>query len=163
MTSFYTPQDARRYRLRARASLAVACALTAVAWLVCAFLCARVRTANAGLLFRWVMGLSTGSGWIAIVLLTMVFRPAQAESRHMAGILKEQAAEEYEGVLTLLPDEFQIPRGIRVRRGTLDDGNGTVSLRLDARFTRQLPAGQRLRVRAVRQFITGFEVLHEDH
>ena len=160
MTHFYTPERAKKSRLRAQISLATACAMILIAWAVCAYLCTRVRTANAALLFRWVLALSAGSGWTAILLISLAYSPARAEARHMESILKGPA-EEAAGVLTLYPEEFRIPRGIRVRKARLDTPDGPVSLRLDASLAPLLPVGRSVRVQVVRQFITGWEDRHE--
>lgn len=161
MTPLYTPDRARRYRVRAQGGLIAACLLVFAAWTACAVLCAQVRTANAAALFRRVLLLSVLSGWIAIVLWRLVYRPARAEERHMDSISNDPA-EEFQGVLTLYPEEFQIPKGIRVRKARLDTAEGPVSLRLDAALSRRLPAGARVRVQTVRQYITAYEVLDED-
>lgn len=161
MTSFYSQQTARRCRRAAQAGRIAAAALTAAGWGVCAYLCTRVRTANAAYLFRWVLALSILPGWAAILILSLRVRPSQAEYRHQSGLLQEEA-EDMEGVLSLLPGAFQIPRGIRVCQAALETAEGSVKLRLDAKYAGRLPAGKRVRVRVARQFITGWEVLHED-
>lgn len=157
MTPLYTEELAGRYRARAQKSLWFSVAIVIIAWGACAVLCTQVRTANAGQMFRWVMGLSILSGWIAIAVLTLIFRPARAEGRHMAGVLREEA-EEMRGILTVEDDAFQIPRGIRICRARLETAEGPVFLRLSAQIKGRVPQGTPVRLRVQRQFITGFEV-----
>jgi len=161
MTPLYTPELSRRCRLRARCGLIAAFVSVFAAWAACAFLCARVRTANAAAMFRLVMVLSVCSGWIAILFWRLLYRPARAEEKHVDSILTDPP-EEYRGVLALETEAFQIPKGICVRRARLDTAEGPVSLRLDDRLSRRMPTGVPLRVLAVRQYITAYEVQHED-
>ena len=161
MTKFYSQEEMERHRRRAAWSGAAAWGALALGWLTCAVLCFFVNTANARRMLIWMIGLSTVSGWIFILLRQMVYAPAHAEASYMAGILTEEAAE-YEGVLRLSPGAFQIPRSIAVRRATLTNGEESVTLSIDAALARRLPPdGSLVRVQTVRKYITGYEVLHE--
>lgn len=158
MTQLYTQQSFRRCEKAAKASLIWAILLVTVFWGLCAFLCTRVRTANAALLFRWVLGLSILSGWAAILILAFIYRPNRAEKRHIQSMLNEPW-EEMEGVFYLEDSTFQIPRGIRVQKARLETAEEPVSLRLDARYAHLLPLGQPVKIRVIRQYITAYEVL----
>ena len=70
--------------------------------------------------------------------------------------------EEWEGTLSLSPAAFQIPKGILARKVTLsvEGEEEPRKLNIDDRLVKKLPTdGTRVRVRAVRKFITGIEVL----
>ena len=79
----------------------------------------------------------------------------------MAGILADAAEKEYEGELRVAPGAFRIPRSITVRKASVRQGEETVSLSIDASLARCLPPdGTWVRVKAVRKYITAFEVRH---
>ena len=161
MTNFYSKEEMERHRRRAVWSGAAAWSALALGWIACAALCFFVNTANARRMLFGVIGLATVSGWVFILLRQMVYTPARAEARHMAGIIAEEATE-YEGVLRLSPGAFQIPRSIAVRRATLTNGEESVTLSIDAALARRLPPdGSFVRVQTARKYITGYEVLHE--
>ncbi len=159
MIDLYSQADAERQNRRAKASLAASCALLSAALIVCAALCARVGTANAERMLYTVIGLFTLAGWIAIFLLRLICFPSAAVYRHMKSVLGQEETE-LEGKLSLTSDEFQIPKGILVRKAALEGADETRMLNLDARFERKMPPrGTRVRVRVVRKFITAIEVL----
>ncbi len=160
MVVFYTAEEMEKQKRRARWSGAAAWVCLGLGWLACAALCFFVRTGNAKRMLFLIIGLATLSGWAFILLRQLICVPAQAEAHHMAGILTGEA-EAYEGTLLLSPGAFQIPRSIAVRKVMLTQGEETVSLNIDARLAQRLPKdGSFVRVRTVRKYITGFEVLH---
>ena len=161
MTLFYTADRARACRQRARASRAAAALAVGGCFLICAVLCTRVQTGNAANMFRWVLILSVLSGWAAIALMHLVSRPAMATWRHMESLLRE-TPETHAGTLTVLPEAFQIPRGIRVKKAVLHTREGPLSLRLDAALEKRLPVSVPVRVQVARQYITAIEVQHEN-
>ena len=159
MHSLYTSALERRCRRFARLSLLAACALVVCGWAVCACLCTRVRTGNAASLFPPVLILSVASGWAAILVFFLLYRPARAEYRHVAGILREAPSDIREGRLAWVGDAFQLPGSIRVRKARLENGSETASLLLDERLARTVPRGTPLRIRTRRQFLSDYEVL----
>ena len=159
MIVLYSQPEAQRQGKRAKRSLWTAGAALAAALILCTALCFRVNTANAERMLYTVILLFTCAGWIAILLLRLVYFPSAAVSRHMKSILGGEE-EELEGNLTLTRDAFQIPKGILVRKAMLTQEDETRTLNLDARYVQQLPPpGTRVRVRIVRKFITAIEVL----
>ncbi len=162
MQPLYTPALERRCRRAAQGSLLLACALLFCGWAACAYLCTRVRTGTAAILFPPVLILSTASGWAAILVFFLAYRPARAEYRHVTGILQEEPSAPREGTLTWMGGAFQVPGSIRVRKARLDAEDGPATLLLDERFFRGIPEGTPLRIRTRRQFIADYEVLHED-
>ena len=162
MTVLYSAEEMEKMQRRAKWSGAAAGAVLALGWLACAVLCFFVRTANAKRMLFLIVGLATVSGWLFILLRQMVYIPAHAEARHMAGILADETETEYEGLLRLTPGAFQIPKSIAVRKVNIRQDEETVSLNIDASLARRLPSeGTHIRVLTVRKYITAFEVLHE--
>ena len=159
MTVLYSQPEALRMGKRAKKSLWTAGAALASALIICLVLCFRVNTANAERMLYTVILLFAFAGWIAIFLLRLVYFPSAAICRHMKSILAGEE-EALEGNLTLTRDAFQIPKGILVRKVTLEQEGETRMLNLDARYADRLPPpGTRVRVRTVRKFITAIEVL----
>lgn len=159
MHSLYTSALEKRCRRFARLSLLLACAPVVCGWAVCAYLCTRVRTGNAAALFPPVLILATLSGWAAILIFFLAYRPARAEYRHVAGILREAPSDLREGTLTWVGDAFQLPGSIRVRKANLENGSETASLLLDERLAKGIPQGTPLRIRTRRKFLSDYEVL----
>ncbi len=161
MIIFYSQADALRMGRRAKASLYASLALLLSALIACVVLCALVNTANAESMLYTVIGLFTLAGWIAILLLRLVYAPSAAICRHMKSILNGEE-EALEGRISLSPAAFQIPKGILARKAALQaEGEEEArKLNIDARFVKKLPPdGTRVRVRTVRKFITAIEVL----
>ncbi len=159
MIVLYSQAQAQQTDRRARVSVSAAVALLAAALIACIALCTQVNTGNAERMLYLVIGLFTLAGWIAILLFRLVYLPSAAVYRHMKSILSGEE-EAMEGMITLNPAAFQIPKGILARKVSLADGEEKHTLNLDARFIKKLPPdGTRVRVRVVRKFITAFEVL----
>ena len=161
MIVFYSQVDALRMDRRAKVSLFVSFGLLFSALIACVVLCTRVNTGNAEQMLYWVIGLFTAAGWIAIVLLRLVYFPSAAVCRHIKSILGG-VEEELKGRLSLSPAAFQIPKGILARKVSLavEGEEETRKLNIDGRFVKKLPPnGTRVRVRTVRKFITAIEVL----
>ena len=118
MISFYSQPEALRADRRAKTSLYVSFALLLSALIACIVLCTRVNTGNAETMLYLVIGLFTLAGWIAILLLRLVYFPSAAVCRHMKSILGGEE-DETEGTLSLSPAAFQIPKGILARKVTL--------------------------------------------
>lgn len=161
MIIFYSQADALRMGRRAKASLYASLALLLSALIACVVLCALVNTANAESMLYTVIGLFTLAGWIAILLMRLVYAPSAAICRHMKSILGGEE-EETEGRISLSPAAFQIPKGILARKAalTVEGEEENRMLNIDSRFVKKLPPdGTRVRVRTVRKFITAVEVL----
>jgi len=158
MTRLYTLKEAKRWKQRAALMLALATGLVALALIVCIALCTQVNTGNAQSLLSATITLFTLAGWTAILLGYFGYLPARAQAEHIGG-MTTGTEEELEGVLTLLPETFRIPKSVTVRRATLDTPQGPVSLSVSAALSRQLPTGVPLRVLTVRRFVAGYEVI----
>ena len=161
MISFYSQAEALRVDRRAKTSLYISFALLFSALIACIVLCTQVNTGNAEAMLYTVIGLFTLAGWIAILLLRLVYFPSAAICRHVKSILGGEE-EEWKGVLSLSPAAFQIPKGIVARKVTLsvEGEEEPRKLNIDDRLVKKLPTdGTRVRVRAVRKFITAIEVL----
>ena len=161
MISFYSQTEVLRVDRRAKTSLYISLALLLSALIACAALCTRVNTGNAETMLYTVIGIFTLAGWIAILLLRLVYFPSAAVCRHMKSILGGEE-EEWEGVLSLSPAAFQIPKGIVARKVSLavEGEEEPRKLNIDDRLVKKLPPdGTRARVRTVRKFITAIEVL----
>lgn len=158
MNRLYTPQSAQHWQHRAKASLWLSLGLMATALAVCILLCTRLTTANTQTLLLTDIILFTLAGWICMLVLYFVYAPAKAQAAHMAGMLAAEP-EMYEGVLTLHRESFHIPKSITVRKASLHTADGSLTLNVSASLSRQLPQGKRLRVWAVRKYITAYEVL----
>lgn len=158
MIRLYSHEAACRFQRRARASLGLSLGLMGTALAVCIFLCTRLTTANAQTLLFATIALFTLAGWAAMLVLYFVYGPARAQASHMLGMLSAQE-ESYEGTLELTRDTFRIPRSITVCKACMHTQAGSISLNISAGLARQLPRGKRLRVWAVRRYITAYEVL----
>ena len=161
MIFFYSQAEALRVERRAKISLYVSFALVLSALIACVVLCTRVNTGNAAAMLYTVIGVFTLAGWVAILLLRLVYFPSAAAGRHMKSILGGEE-EEGEGSLSLSPAAFQIPKGILARKVSLavEGEEEPRKLNIDARLVKKLPPnGTRVRVRTVRKFITAIEVL----
>ena len=161
MISLYSQADALRMDRRAKVSLYVSIGLLLSALIICIVLCAQVNTGNAERMLYTVIGLFTVAGWIAILLLRLIYFPSAAICRHMKSILGG-AEEELEGRLSLSPAAFQIPKGILARKISLavEGEEEPRKLNIDDRLVKKLPPdGTRVRIRTVRKFITAIEVL----
>ncbi|MBQ7455705.1 MAG: hypothetical protein IJS53_04615 [Clostridia bacterium] len=161
MTAFYTREEADALSLRARRCRAIALALICAALAICTALCFFVRTGNEGRMFILVVSVFTLLGWIALLLLTLVWRPLRAESRHITGVLAGEQTE-YRGVLEAPGAPVKIPGSIAVRKVMLRQGEESVMLNVRARLADRLPpAGTPVRVCAVMRYIVACEVDHE--
>lgn len=161
MIFFYSQADILRVDRRAKISLYLSFALLALAMLACIVLCMQVNTGNAEQMLYTVIGLFTLAGWIAILLLRLIYFPSTAVCRHMKSIFGGEE-EELEGRLSLSPAAFQIPKGILARKISLavEGEEEPRKLNIDDRLVKKLPSdGTRVRVRTVRKFITAIEVL----
>ena len=159
MVFLYSWADALRMDRRAKISLYVSFGLLLLALTACIVLCARVNTGNAERMLYLVIGLFTLAGWIAILLLRLIYFPSAAICRHMNSILDGEE-KELEGSIALSPAAFQIPKGILARKVSLAAEDETHMLNVDDRLVKKLPPdGTRVRVRVVRKFITAIEVL----
>ncbi len=161
MIFFYSHADALRMNRRAKISLYTSFALLLSALIACVILCTQVNTGNAERMLYLVIGLFTVAGWIAILLLRLIYFPSAAVCRHMKSILAGEE-EEMEGRLSLSSTAFQIPKGILARKVSLavEGEEETRKLNIDDRLMKKLPPdGTRVRVRTVRKFITAIEVL----
>lgn len=158
MIRLYTHEAAWGFQRRAKVSLGLSLGLMGAALAVCIFLCTRLTTANTQSLLFTTIALFTLAGWAAMLVLYFVYAPAKAQASHMLGMLSAQA-ETYEGTLELTRDTFRIPKSITVRKACLHTQAGSISLNISAGLARQLPQGKRLRVWAVRRYITAYEVL----
>ena len=162
MVSLYSKDEKNRMKKRAMLFLMIACAVLGGALIACIVLCTQVRTANAERLLYWSIGLFTAAGWFFILMISLGYKPFQAEYRHMEGILNG-AEESWEGRLTVSPVSFRIPKSIVIRKVTLTDGEEKVTLNVDARFAKSLPQdGSRVRVKTVRKYITAVEACDEN-
>lgn len=158
MNRLYTPQAAQHWQHRAKTSLYLSLGLMAAATAVCILLCTRLTTANTQTLLLTDIALFTLAGWAAMLVLYFVYAPAKAQASHIAGMLAAEP-ETYEGVLELRKETFHIPKSITVRKASLHTPDASLTLNVSAGLSRQLPQGKRLRVWAVRKYITAYEVL----
>lgn len=159
MTELYGRKETRRFRRLALLSGGLSAAILAGGLAACVALCCQVNTLNAARLEKTVVTVSVLTGWTALPLFFLAYRPARAEYRHMDGILRGEQAE-FSGVLTVAPGEIALPRSISVKKAVLEENGKEVPLTLNARMARRMPPnGTRVRVTAVRRYITAFEVL----
>lgn len=158
MNRLYTLQAAQHWQRRAKTSLWLSLGLMAAATAVCILLCTRLTTANTQKLLLTDIVLFTLAGWVSMLVLYFFYAPAKAQATHMAGMLAAEP-ETHEGALTLHRETFRIPKSITVRKASLHTSEGDLTLNVSASLARQLPQGKRLRVWAVRKYITAYEVL----
>ncbi|MBQ8556381.1 MAG: hypothetical protein IJ438_10995 [Clostridia bacterium] len=163
MKQLYSPQDAQRWKLRARRSLAVAGLTLGIALVICIILCCMVDTGNSDTLLAAVIALSTLAGWTAILTLWFIYAPARAEAEHVAGIVQGEP-EEAQGVLTIGAQRFRIPHSVTFYKAALTDGTEQRTFNLNVRLAEELPpSGTPVRILTVRKFITAYEVQDEEN
>ena len=162
MEQFYSAQGLARWEKQARRMLLAALLTAGIALAACIVLCCHVNTANASLLLAIVIGMSALGGWAVILLLAFGYFPARAEIGHIRGIREDQAAE-YAGVLRLSTPQWRIPHSVAFVKAALEMDGEEKSFNVNVRLIPLMPAdGTRVRVRAVRKFITACEVQHEE-
>lgn len=159
MEMLYTPAAAARWEKRAQRSLWAMVITGAAALLGCIIMCTQVCTANAQPLLLAVIGLSTLAGWAVILLLSFAYLPARRQADHMRSMLEEET-EAFEGMLTLSPMHFAIPRSIVIRKAAirLEGEEEPVSLSVNAALADRLPRnGVCVRVLTARRYIIAVE------
>lgn len=162
MTTLYTPGEAQAWQGRARRCRQAVWILSAAGLAACVFLCCRVNTGNAHALFLGVTALSVLTGWAVILLRSLLYQPARAQAQHTA-MIAAGSAENYRGALTVERDAFAIPRGITVKKVYLEAAGERILLQADARRAALLPEnGRRVRLTAVKKYVTAFEVCDEE-
>ena len=87
MIFLYTQADALRMDRRAKVCLYFSIGLLLSALITCIVLCTQVNTGNAERMLYLVIGLFTLAGWIAILLLRLIYFPSAAVCRHMKSII----------------------------------------------------------------------------
>ena len=122
-------------------------------------LCLLTRTGNARSMLIAAMISAVLCGWGILAFWLFTVEPARAEARHLEG-LSEAETQVREGRMTLDPEDFRIPRSVRVLKVKLETDKETLSLNLNEKYRDRIPPdGSRVRVMTVRKFITGLEVL----
>lgn len=126
---------------------------------VCIFLCTLADGRNTAQLLLPVVIISTLAGWAVMLAGAYLWQPARARAEHMKGILSGKE-EKYTGVLQRTGDSYSIPKSVTVKKVALVNGEERTLLHADSAVARLLPPdGERVRVTAVRKFITGYEVM----
>ena len=161
MTELYPSGETQRLKKRARCLTWLAWLLAAAALLCCIVCCARVTTLHA-LRLQWTAVIvSTAAGWSIMLLYSLAIAPPNPLWLHAEG-LQKGAVEVYTGVLMVSGESFRIPHSVTVRKVLLE-GDESVSLNVVADKARQLPKnGTRIRITAVRRYITAWEVCYEN-
>ena len=125
---------------------------------LCIFLCTKVTFFNQDRLLWPVVIVSVLGGWGVIFLYSYAYAPAKARAEHMKGIMAGEE-EVFSGVLQRTGETFAIPKSVTVKKIRLQMGEESILLHAESAAARQLPAdGKRVKVSAVRKFITGYEV-----
>lgn len=166
MEMMYTARNAHKCEQQASAVMGAVLALLLGGLAVCIVLCTQVRTGMEQRLLLWIIGISTGTIWLSSMLYTECFLGIRRSAKHMRGILNDldkEGTEEYQGILTVSPVQVQIPGSIRICNLSLADDNEKNTFHMDRRLKKLLPpAGSRVRILAVRGYVVGVEVLHEN-
>ena len=161
MTRLYTPEGLSRVRKTASRLWAGAAALAAAVLAGCILLCTGVRTSNADSRQIAVILLSALGSFTVCCLITEGALPARWEAQHEAGILPE-ASRVTEGRLISEGKPFSIPKSITFCPLKAETEDGTVDLRVNRRFRKQLPPfGTPVRLETVRNYIVAWEVVSD--
>lgn len=163
MEMLYTPAAVKRQEKQALWSRWAMWLTGGLSLLACIVMCTRVCTANAERLLLAVIGTSILAGWAVILLLNFAYLPAKRQADHIRSMLDEEQ-ETFEGVLSLSPMRFTIPRSIVIRkvRLTVAGEDEPVSLSVNAMMARYLPAnGTPVRVLTARKYIIAVEPVKE--
>lgn len=162
MTELYPHAETQRMKKRVRRLQCFVWAIAALTLTGCIVCCVKATTLTA-LRLQWTaVGVSTAGGWLVMLLYSLCLSPLSALQRHAEGLTKGEA-EIYAGVLTLQKESFRIPHSITVRKVALEDEDDAVTLHVAEAMAQLLPEnGTRVKVTAVRKYITAWEVCHEN-
>ena len=163
MRYLYTNRAAARQQRLADAGRLWMWLIGGLSLIACIVMCTQVCTANAERLLLAVIGTSILGGWAVILLLNFVYLPSKRQAEHILSMLDE-AQEAFEGVLSLSPVRFTIPRSIVIRkvRLTVPGQDEPVSLSINALMAKSLPAnGTYVRVLTARRYIIAAEAVTE--
>lgn len=159
MTEFYTKENLARWKKRSGIYKAIILFLMTASLAAAIVMCIFVSSQNAQKLLLTIITFFTLSGWISLIILNLAFLPALREAGHFEHIMKESPLI-LEGEIILSPAEFQIPKSIAIRNVTLNDGESSQTLSVNARFAHHLPQnGVRVRAKTAKGYITGIEVI----
>lgn len=159
MKKLYSMEEAGKWQKKARLYGGLLVFVAAAALLACIYLCTLADGRNTEKLLIPVMIISTLAGWAVMLGHAYLRRPAKARAQHMKGMLAGEE-EMFEGVLQRTGETFSIPGSVTVKKMALVNGEERVLLHADSVLARQLPKdGTRVRLLAVRKYITGYEVL----
>ena len=156
--TLYTPETLAALRSRERRCLRGALLLAGLTLAVCIALCFGIRTRNAPLRQGLVIACSALGSWMTVLLVDRGLLPARREAAHEEGVARA-AAETHTGRVARLEPWFTIPKSVTFVPVVLEEAEGEVSLKLNARFLAGFPeAGRRVRLQVRRGYITGWEV-----
>ena len=156
-TELYSPAELFQMKKRRKRWRALLIFLATLMLGICVFLCLRVTTRNAAVMEKIVILVSILSGWLLITLRDELLVLSKREAEHAAHMLTGPR-ETLTGTLSLTDDVFRIPGSIRVRRLTLETGEGTRRLSVNVRKLRLLgPLPRTVTVEAVHDFIVAAE------
>ncbi len=134
-------------------------ALLALSLLTTVPLCFFVHTENQRMLQWTAIFLFTVLEWAALLVWQLGELPARTELIHLEGILKGEP-ETLEGKFSLLRDQVQIPKSVRVQKAILDTPEDRVNLQVNIRMLPKLPENaSSVRVQIVRKFLVAWEPL----
>ena len=127
--------------------------------LVFVTMCLLTRTANARTMFISMLAFMIPAGIICILLYNLRVRPDRVAVKHTETLLAGET-ETAEGMFRFAGGPVQIPGSVRVLPVVLQEGEETRRLHLDETLAGRMPAEEtRIRVKAVRRYIVGAEIL----
>ncbi len=157
MRQLYGDTELETWRQRTACFRKWCFALLALSLLTTVPLCFFVRTENQRVLQWTAIFLFTVLEWAALLVWQLGELPARTELTHLEGILKGEP-ETREGIFSLLRDQVQIPKSVRVRKAILDTPEGPIHLQVNIRMIPKLPENaSSVRVQMVRKFLIAWE------
>lgn len=155
MTEIYTLSRLEQLKRKLRISKILLPGFLFGGLLACILLCIGVNTVNADL--RQLITILTAvlTGWIAICIFELVYRPVKARKEHFERILSEASADRT-GTLVSVGDKLYIPHSICIRKVTFQFEGDHEALNILADQADLLPPpGAEITVRTVCSYIAG--------
>ena len=156
---FADPEMIRKSEERAKMLTRLEWAAAGAGLVFLVLMCILTRTGNARAMVTATMAGTVVWGLGILAFRQLVSEKARAESRHLKNLAEKERTVRT-GRITADPEEFRIPKSIRAVKVSLDTGEETLALTLNAKYFPRLPGdGSLVRAETAGKFITAMEIL----